>query len=88
MQTSSYSIFPQVHQAIFGTFTDCAQTSSLGFFKTDGTYTSISLTDNLTAVGATAPSRIQMNFNNQSMPAGQIPRRFFTVSLHIELLVA
>lgn len=71
--------FPlQITEAIFDTFTDCAQTSSLGFFKQDGTYIAISLTDNFT-LGGTAPSRIQMMFNNETMPAGQLSRRFMTV---------
>ncbi|GAQ91229.1 histidine kinase [Klebsormidium nitens] len=53
-------------------------TSSLGFFQTDGTYTTISLADNSTAVGNTPSSRIQMNFNNETTPAGRLPRRYYT----------
>ncbi|GAQ91845.1 histidine kinase [Klebsormidium nitens] len=67
-----------IKEAIFGTFTDCAQTSSLGFFKGDGTYISISSSDKFTLGNSTTSSRIQMMFNNETTPAGQLPRRFTT----------
>ncbi|GAQ81629.1 hypothetical protein KFL_000860010, partial [Klebsormidium nitens] len=68
-----------IDRAIFATFTDCAQTSTLAFSKEDGTFSGISSPDNVT-IGNNAAVRVLKGFSNQTTPKGQVPPRYTMLS--------